>query len=128
VACGPTGARAARGVQALVRLPGAERDGERQAGAVRDEVQLGREAAAATPEHVVGGLARRPVSLRARGVAMRPDVAAVDTPELPVDPAGVGQLALERRPESSSRFSRRVLRRPRPAQDADMRRRPPVWR
>lgn len=32
---------------------------------------------------------------RARGDAMRPDVAAVDAPELPVDPAGLGQLVLE---------------------------------
>ena len=48
-----------RGVAALVRLPGAERNGEWQARAVRDEVQLGGEPAAAAPQGVVGRLAGR---------------------------------------------------------------------
>lgn len=41
----------------------------------------------------VGGLAGGPVFHRARSDAMRPDVAAVDAPQLPVDPARLDQLA-----------------------------------
>lgn len=41
-----------------MRLAGAERDG--QAVAVSDEVQLGREPAAAAPQRVVGGVVRPP--------------------------------------------------------------------
>jgi hypothetical protein len=59
-------------------------------------------------------------SPRARGDAMRPDVAAVDAPESPVDLAGRVQLTLERRedavPEPLARpaSEARVHGRPRP--------------
>ena len=89
------GVENARGVHALMRLPRAERDGQRQPVAVSDEVQLGRAPAAAAPQGVVCGLAVRPVFPRARGDPMRPDMRAVDAPEFPVNPAGVGQFALE---------------------------------
>lgn len=92
----PARAMGARGVHALVRLVGAECDGQWQAVAVSDEVQLGREPTAAAPQRVVGGLAGSRVFPRARSDPMRPDLAAVDAPQLPVDPARLGQLALER--------------------------------
>lgn len=51
-------------VLALVRLPRAQRDGERQAPAVSDQVQLGGEPAAAAPQRVVRRLAEAPPSSR----------------------------------------------------------------
>ncbi|CAA9306593.1 MAG: hypothetical protein AVDCRST_MAG40-710 [uncultured Gemmatimonadaceae bacterium] len=87
------GVQHARGVHALVRLAGAERDGQGEAAAVSYKVQLRGEAATAAPQRVVRGFARWPVFPRARGDAMRADVAAVDAPERPVDLPGLSQVA-----------------------------------
>ena len=87
-------------VPARARLPRAQGDGERQPGAVSDEVQLGGGPAAAAAQGMVRRLAEAPpggrVFPRTRGHAVGPDGTAVDAPERPVDRARGVEVALER--------------------------------
>ena len=73
----------------LVRLPGRQVEVQRVAMAVAQQVDLGREAAAGTPQGVVRGLLGIVVLAAPAGTSGGADHGAVDAPQLAIDQAGV---------------------------------------